>query len=148
MRPCRAILDVGCGDGARYASDPPTTGSEPHGIDISSVAVEADRARGIAAQVASLDERLPLPDCVFDAVLCLEVFECLDVRFFNRVGLRNMLTRVSFLGRRPGGAETQFRDVAGLERLFAARLTQPLGHNAQTAWLAFLSVACMALCRP
>ena len=71
----RKALDVGCGDGARYGARVHQSGVEVHGVDISEVAVEAARARGVNARVASLADPLPYPDATFDVVICLEVLE-------------------------------------------------------------------------
>lgn len=68
-------LDVGCGDGARYGSRIRESGVDIHGVDISEVAVEAARERGIDAQVASLADPLPFENASFDLVICLEVLE-------------------------------------------------------------------------
>ena len=69
------VLDVGCGDGARYGARLHDSGLTVHGVDISSVAVAEARKRGIDARVACLDSGLPYPDASFDAVICLEVLE-------------------------------------------------------------------------
>jgi methionine biosynthesis protein MetW len=71
----RKALDVGCGDGARYGARVHASGVEVHGVDISEVAVESARARGVNARVASLADPLPYPDASFDVVICLEVLE-------------------------------------------------------------------------
>jgi SAM-dependent methyltransferase len=60
------ILDIGCGDGQltlRLAA----TGAELQGVDASAEMVEAARARGVAADLASA-ESLPYPEGAFDAV--------------------------------------------------------------------------------
>jgi len=88
-------LDVGCGDGARYGSRMRESGVEIHGVDISQVAVESARERGVDAQVASLTDPLPYDDACFDVVICLEVLEHLvDPAFVVR-----QIARVL----RPGG---------------------------------------------
>jgi 2-polyprenyl-3-methyl-5-hydroxy-6-metoxy-1,4-benzoquinol methylase len=71
----RKALDVGCGDGARYGERVRASGVDVHGVDISEVAVESARARGVDARVASLADPLPYPDASFDVVICLEVLE-------------------------------------------------------------------------
>jgi len=71
----RVVLDVGCGDGARYGARVREGQVEVHGVDISQVAVDAARAVGIDARVARLEEPLPYPDATFDVVICLEVLE-------------------------------------------------------------------------
>jgi methionine biosynthesis protein MetW len=75
MVPGRKALDVGCGDGARYGARVHASGVEVHGVDISEVAVESARARGINARVASLADPLPYPNATFDVIICLEVLE-------------------------------------------------------------------------
>jgi len=75
MVPGRKALDVGCGDGARYGARVHASGVEVHGVDISEVAVESARARGIDARVASLADPLPHANATFDVVICLEVLE-------------------------------------------------------------------------
>lgn len=69
------LLDVGCGDGSRYIEELMRSGVELHGVDVSQVAVDAARARGVQAVRADLEERLPYDDARFDAVVCLEVLE-------------------------------------------------------------------------
>lgn len=70
-----SVLDVGCGDGARYGAQLHDCGLHVHGVDISSVAVEEARKRGIDARVSRLEGALPYPDASFDSVICLEVLE-------------------------------------------------------------------------
>lgn len=69
------VLDVGCGDGGRYAGFLLDEGVELHGVDVSAVAVAEARRRGVQAVQASLSERLPFEDDSFDAAVCLEVIE-------------------------------------------------------------------------
>ena len=75
MQPGFRALDVGCGDGARYGLRMQESGVEMHGVDISEVAVQEARQRGIDAQVASLANPLPFDDGSFDVAICLEVLE-------------------------------------------------------------------------
>ena len=70
-----SVLDVGCGDGARYGARLRDSGLQVHGVDISGVAVAEARKRGIDARVARLEGVLPYPDASFDVVICLEVLE-------------------------------------------------------------------------
>ncbi|MEJ7811817.1 MAG: methyltransferase domain-containing protein [Gemmatimonadaceae bacterium] len=95
VRPGAKILDVGCGDGARYGRHLRAAGVLLSGVDVSEVAVQAARSNGIDATVVNLDERLPFPDGTFDGVICLEVLEHLvDPEFTARDVLRLL---------RPGG---------------------------------------------
>ena len=71
----RVVLDVGCGDGSRYAGYLVRRGIDLHGVDVSEVAVRAAHERGVRAVVAGLDEPLPFEDESFDAAVCLEVLE-------------------------------------------------------------------------
>jgi len=91
----RKALDVGCGDGARYGARVRASGVDVHGVDISEVAVESARARGIDARVASLADPLPYPDATFDVIICLEVLEHL----VNPVMVTHEIARVL----KPGG---------------------------------------------
>jgi methionine biosynthesis protein MetW len=177
--PGTSVLDVGCGDGSRYANYLLSAGAEVYGLDVSNVAVRAAREHGIKAQVASLDRTFPVSDEKFDSAICLEVLEHLvdpefatkeiyrilkpggrvlvsvpnmgfwpvrmellltghfnpkgspatqrrypwrdpHLRFFNSLSLRNMLLEANFVIVRQGGLETQFLNVAGLQRVFKA----------------------------
>jgi len=73
--PGSKLLDVGCGDGSRYAQALLKAGIELHGIDVSHVAVEKATQNNIQARQGTLDERLPYLDGQFDAAICLEVFQ-------------------------------------------------------------------------
>jgi 2-polyprenyl-6-hydroxyphenyl methylase/3-demethylubiquinone-9 3-methyltransferase len=69
------FLDVGCGDGL-FASLAKDKFKESHGIDISEIALEKAKARGIEVKKVDLNvEQFPYPDGYFDAVACLEVIE-------------------------------------------------------------------------
>lgn len=84
-RPGQVVLDVGCGDGSRYGEELVRAGVELHGLDVSQVAVDSARMRGVKAVRAGLEERLPFNDARFDAVICLEVLEHLvDPEFATR----------------------------------------------------------------
>ncbi len=75
MQPGSRAIDVGCGDGARYGSHMQESGVDMYGVDISEVAVQEARQRGIDAQVASLSDPLPFEDSSFNVAICLEVLE-------------------------------------------------------------------------
>jgi methionine biosynthesis protein MetW len=70
-----ALLDVGCGDGSRYAAYLLDAKVKLHGTDISEVAVKSAREVGLDAVYANLDHPLPYPDEQFDGILCFEVLE-------------------------------------------------------------------------
>lgn len=85
VRPGLEVLDVGCGDGSRYGEALIAGGVALHGIDVSQVAVDEARARGVQAVRGGLEERLPFDDGRFDAAICLEVLEHLvDPEFATR----------------------------------------------------------------
>ncbi|MEA2155670.1 MAG: hypothetical protein QOE11_1810 [Solirubrobacteraceae bacterium] len=69
--PCR-ILDAGCGSGRTL--DELAEYGDARGVDLSPAAVDATRARGHDADVASVED-LPFPYGTFDLVTCLDVVE-------------------------------------------------------------------------
>lgn len=69
------ILDVGCGDGRAGGLGLKPYGADYVGVDISTTAVEAARARGLDARKIDDSGSLPFRDSEFDVVLCLEVIE-------------------------------------------------------------------------
>ncbi|HTW95019.1 MAG TPA: methyltransferase domain-containing protein [Tepidisphaeraceae bacterium] len=69
------MLDVGCGDGSRYAEYLLDAGVELHGTDISDVAVKSANQHGLRAVMADLGQPLPFSHGFFDSIVCLEVFE-------------------------------------------------------------------------
>jgi SAM-dependent methyltransferase/glycosyltransferase involved in cell wall biosynthesis len=71
----RSLLDVGCGDGSRYARELIQAGVELHGVDVSPAAAEAAKKHGVKAVCASLSERLPFDSGSFDDAICLEVLQ-------------------------------------------------------------------------
>lgn len=207
IRPGTAVLDVGCGDGSRYADYLISVGIKVHGLDVSEVAVRAARERGIEAQVANLGRKLPVPDEKFDSSICLEVLEHLvepeftareiyrvlkpgghllvsvpnvgfwpvrlellltghfnpkgspvtqhrypwrdpHLRFFNSSSLRNMLLDTGFIVEGQGGLETQFLEVAGLQRIFrseATRSAQPILRRVGRRFYTLLARRCVIL---
>jgi methionine biosynthesis protein MetW len=71
-----AVLDVGCGDGTMLAYMTQVKQIHGLGIDISTVAVESARKRGVEARVESLAELHRLtPASSFDHVVISEVLE-------------------------------------------------------------------------
>ena len=67
------VLDAGCGDGFYLGSLAARTGLEPHGIDLSTAAVEAaaKRYQGYEWVVANADRMVPYSDAAFSAVLSI-----------------------------------------------------------------------------
>lgn len=63
-----ALLDVGCGDGTVAEYLHKKLGLQVSGMDISEVAVEKARKRGVKAFVGSSEDRFPFNDNSFDAV--------------------------------------------------------------------------------
>jgi SAM-dependent methyltransferase len=83
----KACLDYGCGDAARYPGLIVSLGAGYTGFDVSEVAVQAARSRGLEAKLFRSDNTVDAPDNSFDIAVCLEVFEhlqdpefaCLDI---------------------------------------------------------------------
>lgn len=69
------VLDVGCGDGVRYAPMLLKAGIDLYGVEISPQAVAMATANGIKAQCVDLSQPLPFETASFDRVMCLEVLE-------------------------------------------------------------------------
>jgi len=85
VRPGAKVVDVGCGDASRYGEELVRAGVKLHGIDVSQVAADEARARGVMAVRGSLEDPLPFGDEEFDAAICLEVLEHLvDPEFAAR----------------------------------------------------------------
>ena len=72
--PPRTVLDVGCGTGM-LAGLLTEAGYKVVGIDLSDVAVQKCRARGIEAYQQDLAETLQFSDNTFDCILMSEVIE-------------------------------------------------------------------------
>ncbi|MHC1635416.1 MAG: class I SAM-dependent methyltransferase [Candidatus Methanospirareceae archaeon] len=68
----KKILDIGCGEG--YVSSVLVEDNEVYGLEISEVAVEKAREKGIKALFSNL-EHIPFPDKSFDVVLALDILE-------------------------------------------------------------------------
>jgi ubiquinone/menaquinone biosynthesis C-methylase UbiE len=62
------VLEIGCGDGARLSWLKEHRGFDCYGIDPSAAAVDAAKARGIAA-CRGTAERLPFEDAAFEIVI-------------------------------------------------------------------------------
>jgi SAM-dependent methyltransferase len=73
--PGARLLDFGCGDGSHVGTYLQSTGRFYTGLDISEVAVQACRARGLEAICYQPDTPLPLDDTSLDAVVSFEVLE-------------------------------------------------------------------------
>jgi SAM-dependent methyltransferase len=70
------VLDYGCGKGLVYQRRLSETVKNYTGADVSSVALEEARGKGLeAARINPENGRMDLPDNVFDCAVCLEVFE-------------------------------------------------------------------------
>jgi len=69
------ILDYGCGDGEVTQELARATGAAVVGADISQVAVEACRRRGLRAEKLEFGRTLPFGDRSFDLVFMTEVIE-------------------------------------------------------------------------
>ncbi|TAK29850.1 MAG: class I SAM-dependent methyltransferase [Chloroflexota bacterium] len=89
------LLDIGVGDGGFAECMKPRV-SEVFGIDVSPIAVQSARRRGIEAFVCDLDrEASPFPDRHFDVITCLDVIE-------HVLDPRKLLLEISRLAT-PGG---------------------------------------------
>lgn len=101
--PCERFLDAGCGDGRYLAAlaELPRRPARVVGVDMSerilAVARETALAAGVEAELVQANlEALPLPDGVFDVVLCSQVIEHL---LDHRAGLSELARVLA-----PGGA--------------------------------------------
>jgi SAM-dependent methyltransferase len=70
------VLDLGCGDG-RVAAELASAGARVSGVDPAAAAVERARAAHpeLDLHAPLADGRLPLGDCSFDVVVCLQVLQ-------------------------------------------------------------------------
>lgn len=88
IRPGESVLEVDCGPGV-LASKMVARGAKVQGTDISQVAAERARQRGIPTRVVNLDlETLPFPDESFDVVVSNSM---LEHRFFPERSLQEGL---------------------------------------------------------
>lgn len=69
------LLDFGCGDGSHVGTYLQSTGRFYTGLDVSAVAVQACRAKGLEAICHEPDCPLPFDDASLDAVVSFEVLE-------------------------------------------------------------------------
>ena len=69
------VLDVGCGDGTLLSYLMQDFKIDPHGLDISKLAVRIAQSRGIKALVADATKRFPFPDKCFSVIICSDVLE-------------------------------------------------------------------------
>ena len=76
LPPSAHILDAGCGTGGMLSQ---LRGFESYGVDLSTVAVEHCRQRGLPRIVPASTHELPFGDQVFEAVLSLDVLYHEDV---------------------------------------------------------------------
>ncbi len=75
VKRCRALLDVGCGDG--YVLDAlGRRDARLAGVEVSSEAVARGKARGFDVRLVDLEQgALPFEAAIFDVVLCYDVLE-------------------------------------------------------------------------
>ncbi|RYD21815.1 MAG: class I SAM-dependent methyltransferase, partial [Spirochaetia bacterium] len=71
----KKVLDYGCGMGYSYQNLLIRTAEGYVGADISSVAVENTRTKGVSAVAIQENGTVPLPDDSFEGAVCAEVFE-------------------------------------------------------------------------
>jgi methionine biosynthesis protein MetW len=90
-----ACLDVGCGDGGTSGTWLAGHSASYIGVDISSSAIEAARARGLDARLITDASELPFEEASFDLVTCTEVLEHL---FEPQAAVKEMVRVL-----RPGG---------------------------------------------
>jgi methionine biosynthesis protein MetW len=89
ITPSSTVLDLGCGDGTLLARLKEGKLCKVVGVDISPLAIEKARSKGVEAYVHDLDEPLPFDDRSFDYVILCEVLEHLyDPIFALKEGLR------------------------------------------------------------
>lgn len=69
-----SVLDIGCGDGLllEYLKN---TGLAVKGVDISSMAIDICKGRGLDCSYVDITERLPFKDNSYDNVLLIDVLE-------------------------------------------------------------------------
>lgn len=98
LRRGETLLDIGCGDGTGIAYLAARTGVICVGVDISSVAVEMARSKGVEARVADVTAPDFVPDRTYDTILISEVLEHIPepervvARVRDSVGQRLILT--------------------------------------------------------
>jgi SAM-dependent methyltransferase len=91
-----AVLDYGCGLGYNYQRRLAAAANRYVGADVSTMAVEAARAKGLeAVRIDPADGTVPLPGSSFDGAVCVEVFEHL----FDPLNAARELNRLL----KPGG---------------------------------------------
>ena len=68
-----SLLDIGCGNGVglRYFKD---QGKEVYGVDVSKIAIEISKEKGLNCKVASAT-KIPYPDNFVDLVMSVETME-------------------------------------------------------------------------
>jgi ubiquinone/menaquinone biosynthesis C-methylase UbiE len=75
LKPGSRCLDVGCGSGTKSGPWITHRGHEYVGVDVSPVAVQQARSRGLDARVITDATDLPFAGHEFDVVVCIEVLE-------------------------------------------------------------------------
>ena len=75
IRPDSRCLDVGCGDGHILGPFLGARAKQYTGVDISENAVRHGRVLGLDLRPIEDASSLPFESCLFDVVLCMEVFE-------------------------------------------------------------------------
>lgn len=76
-RPARRVLDAGCGTGGNLVWL--ARSGQPYGVDLSPLAVERCRRRGLSTVARASVTRLPFADETFDLVTSFDVIYHLDV---------------------------------------------------------------------
>lgn len=98
LRTGETLLDIGCGEGTGIAYLTARSGVNAVGLDISAVAVEMARTKGVDARVADVMAPEFAPEGTFDTILISEVLEHVAeperviTRVRDHVGQRLILT--------------------------------------------------------
>jgi 2-polyprenyl-3-methyl-5-hydroxy-6-metoxy-1,4-benzoquinol methylase len=127
VSPACRILDIGCGTGLN-ASALACLGHEVVGVDLSPIAIEKFRARGLVGYVCDIETGpLPFDDASFDLVYASEVIEhCADTGAFLEELWRVLKPRGSIFLSTPNSAFWAYR-ILGLLGHAASEYQHP-GH--------------------